>query len=108
MHCISKKSGMYLGSKPIILFTCIHVFIAVETPAVMKVKEIERTANVAWSPKTQYPVYLACGTAAQQLDATFSTKSAIEIFRFNPEEPGFDCELVATAETDHRFNKVRK
>lgn len=37
----------------------------------MKVKEIERTANVAWSPASQYPVYLVAGTAAQQLDATF-------------------------------------
>lgn len=72
----------------------------------MKVKEIERTANVAWSPGAQYPVYLACGTAAQQLDATFSTKSAIEIFRFNCEEPDLDCELVAAAETEHRFSKA--
>lgn len=37
----------------------------------MKVKEIKRTANVAWSPKSQHPIYLAAGTAAQQLDATF-------------------------------------
>ena len=39
--------------------------------AKMKLKEIERTANVAWSPAKQHPVYLAAGTAAQQLDATF-------------------------------------
>lgn len=37
----------------------------------MKLKEVERTANVAWSPASHYPVYLAAGTAAQQLDATF-------------------------------------
>jgi len=37
----------------------------------MKLKEIKRTANVAWSPASHYPVYLAAGTAAQQLDATF-------------------------------------
>lgn len=75
----------------------------------MKLKEIERTANVAWSPSAQYPVYLACGTAAQQLDATFSTKSAIEIFRYSTEDSGsLDCELVAKAETDHRFNKVSR
>ncbi|KAF6032160.1 SEC31A [Bugula neritina] len=72
----------------------------------MKVKEIERTANVAWSPSSQYPVYLACGTAAQQLDATFSTKSALEVFRFNPEDPGLACAPVASVETDHRFSKV--
>ena len=38
---------------------------------VMKLKEIDRTANVAWSPVIQHPIYLAAGTAAQQLDATF-------------------------------------
>jgi protein transport protein SEC31 len=37
----------------------------------MKVKEIERTANIAWSPADQHPIYVAAGTAAQQLDATF-------------------------------------
>lgn len=37
----------------------------------MKVKEIERTANVAWSPVKQHPIYMVAGTAAQQLDATF-------------------------------------
>ncbi|XP_067943023.1 protein transport protein Sec31A-like [Watersipora subatra] len=72
----------------------------------MKVKEIERTANVAWSPAEQHPVYLACGTAAQQLDASFSTQSKLEVFKFNPEETGYDCELVTSTDTDHRFNKV--
>ena len=37
----------------------------------MKIKEINRTANVAWSPQEHHPIYLAAGTAAQQLDATF-------------------------------------
>ena len=37
----------------------------------MKVKDVNRTANIAWSPAPQYPIYLAAGTAAQQLDATF-------------------------------------
>ena len=37
----------------------------------MKVKEISRTANVAWSPVDMRDVHIACGTAAQQLDATF-------------------------------------
>ena len=46
----------------------------------MKVKEIELTANVAWSPDAVTPVYLATGTAAQQLDATFSTSSALEVY----------------------------
>lgn len=38
-------------------------------------KDIERTANVAWSPKNQSPIYLAAGTAASQLDASFNTNA---------------------------------
>ena len=49
----------------------------------MKVKEIDRTANIAWSPQNQVPTYLAAGTAAQQLDASFSTNSNLEIYGRN-------------------------
>ncbi len=45
----------------------------------MKVKEVEVTANVAWSPAQLEEVRVAAGTAAQQLDATFSTNSALEV-----------------------------
>lgn len=37
----------------------------------MKVKELARTANTAWSPRGMQSIHLACGTVAQQLDATF-------------------------------------
>ena len=47
----------------------------------MKVKEVEVTANVAWSPKDQYPVLLAAGTAAQQLNASFDTTSSLDFYR---------------------------
>lgn len=42
----------------------------------MKVKEISRTANVAWSPSALQSIHLACGTVAQQLDATFRLAAA--------------------------------
>lgn len=45
----------------------------------MKVKEVNRTANIAWSPAPQYPIYLAAGTAAQQLDATFRYVTVLDI-----------------------------
>ena len=57
----------------------------------MKVKEIELTANVAWSPDAVSPVYLATGTAAQQLDDTFSTTSALEIHELRLSETGRDA-----------------
>uniref|UniRef100_L7M955 Protein transport protein Sec31A n=1 Tax=Rhipicephalus pulchellus TaxID=72859 RepID=L7M955_RHIPC len=72
----------------------------------MKVKEIDRTANVAWSPAVHHPIYIAAGTAAQQLDSTFSTSAALEIYALNLTEPGLDMGLVGTLDSDHRFHKI--
>lgn len=72
----------------------------------MKVKEIERTANVAWSPASQYPVYLVAGTAAQQLDATFSTSAALEVYSLNLADNGLGMPLVGSLPSPHRFYKV--
>ncbi|XP_021915542.1 protein transport protein Sec31A isoform X3 [Zootermopsis nevadensis] len=72
----------------------------------MKVKEIERTANVSWSPAAQHPVLLAAGTAAQQLDASFSTTAALEIYSLNLTEPGLDMELRTSLPSDYRFHKI--
>ncbi|XP_022104643.1 protein transport protein Sec31A-like isoform X2 [Acanthaster planci] len=72
----------------------------------MKVKEINRTANMAWSPAEQYPVYVAAGTAAQQLDATFSTSAALEIYALDLTDPSVDMQLKSTLSTEHRFHKV--
>ncbi|KAL1497928.1 hypothetical protein ABEB36_008808 [Hypothenemus hampei] len=72
----------------------------------MKVKEIERTANVAWSPKNHYPIYLAAGTAASQLDASFNTSAALEIYALNITEPGLDTQIVSSVPSEHRFHKI--
>ncbi|XP_064631630.1 protein transport protein Sec31A-like isoform X3 [Lineus longissimus] len=72
----------------------------------MKVKEIERTANIAWSPADQHPIYVAAGTAAQQLDATFSTNAALEIYGMNLSEPGQKTNLVGKIDSDFRFHKL--
>ncbi|XP_070545254.1 protein transport protein Sec31A-like isoform X2 [Ptychodera flava] len=72
----------------------------------MKVKEIERTANMAWSPSTQHPIYLAAGTAAQQLDATFSTTAALEIYQLNLSDSDTEMPLVTSLTTEHRFDKL--
>lgn len=69
----------------------------------MKVKEIQRTANVAWSPAEQYPVFLAAGTAAQQLDATFSTSAALEIFSLDLGNSELEMPRHATVESEHRY-----
>jgi len=72
----------------------------------MKVKEIDRTANIAWSPQNQVPTYLAAGTAAQQLDASFSTNSNLEIYGLNLSEPGHDMPCLASLPVEQRFHKV--
>ena len=35
----------------------------------MKVKEVNLTASIAWSPKSSGTPYLACGTAAPHADS---------------------------------------
>lgn len=72
----------------------------------MKVKDIERTANVAWSPKNQHPIYLAAGTAAQQLDASFNTNATLEIYSLNLTDPDPDTQAVCSVQSDHRFHKL--
>ena len=63
----------------------------------MKVKEIARTANVAWSPATMQDVHIACGTVAQQLDATFRYTTATKILIIatkNPRNSNFALKTV--------------
>jgi len=68
----------------------------------MKVKELLKTVNVAWSPPTQHPIMLAAGTAAQQLDASFSTSASLELYSLNLQQPGYEMELQASVPSDHR------
>ena len=74
----------------------------------MKVKELDRTANIAWSPQPQVPMYLAAGTAAQQLDASFSTNSNLEIYSLNLSESGHEMPCVASLPVEQRYHKVIK
>jgi len=67
---------------------------------------VDRTANIAWSPQSQVPIYLAAGTAAQQLDASFSTNSNLEIYGLNLSESGHDMPCLASLPVEQRFHKV--
>lgn len=60
----------------------------------MKIKELQKTVNVAWSPAQQNPIMLAAGTAAQQLDA--SSNALLEIYAANLTDPGYDLILKAS------------
>uniref|UniRef100_A0A8C2GJY2 Protein transport protein Sec31A n=1 Tax=Cyprinus carpio TaxID=7962 RepID=A0A8C2GJY2_CYPCA len=72
----------------------------------MRVKEILRTATQAWSPAPQHPARLALGTAAQQLDASFNTSSALEIFEVDFADTSLDMKLRGTLPTSNRFHSL--
>ncbi|XP_073453958.1 protein transport protein Sec31A isoform X3 [Aquarana catesbeiana] len=72
----------------------------------MKLKEIDRTAMQTWSPSQQHPIYLATGTSAQQLDATFSTNASLEIFELDLVDSSLDMKSCATYTSSHRYHKL--
>ncbi|XP_072196119.1 protein transport protein Sec31B isoform X2 [Excalfactoria chinensis] len=72
----------------------------------MKLKEIERTAVEAWSPANNHPIYLATGTSAQQLDASFSTNATLEIFEVDFRDPSLDMKQKGTLPASNRFHKL--
>ncbi|XP_073493126.1 protein transport protein Sec31A isoform X3 [Phyllobates terribilis] len=72
----------------------------------MKLKEIDRTAMQAWSPSEQHPIYIATGTSAQQLDATFSTNASLEIFELDLDDPSLDMKSCASFASSHRYHKL--
>ncbi|XP_056091837.1 protein transport protein Sec31A isoform X3 [Rhinichthys klamathensis goyatoka] len=72
----------------------------------MKLKEINRTAIQAWSPAQQHPIYLAAGTSAQQLDATFSTTASLEIFELDLADPTLAMKSCGSFSSPHRYHKL--
>ncbi|XP_052568630.1 protein transport protein Sec31B isoform X3 [Peromyscus californicus insignis] len=72
----------------------------------MKLKELERPAVQTWSPASQYPVYLATGTSAQQLDASFSTNATLEIFEVDFRDSSLDLKHKGILSVSSRFHKL--
>ncbi|XP_033041546.1 protein transport protein Sec31B isoform X13 [Trachypithecus francoisi] len=72
----------------------------------MKLKELERPAVQAWSPASQYPLYLATGTSAQQLDSSFSTNGTLEIFEVDFRDPSLDLKHKGVLSASSRFHKL--
>ncbi|XP_068251113.1 protein transport protein Sec31A-like isoform X2 [Palaemon carinicauda] len=73
----------------------------------MKVKEIIGTGSIAWSPSDVLPVYLASGTAAQQLDASFSTSSTLNLYNLNIAQSNLETKVAASVESPGRFHSVQ-
>ncbi|KAE8285440.1 Protein transport protein Sec31A SEC31-like protein 1 SEC31-related protein A [Larimichthys crocea] len=72
----------------------------------MKLKEIKRTAIQSWSPAQHHPIYLATGTSAQQLDASFSTNASLEFFELDLTEPSLDMKSCGIFSSAHRYHKL--
>lgn len=72
----------------------------------MRLKEIQRTAHPAWSPAAHHPIHLALGTSAQQLDASFNTTAALEIFELDFSDPSLDMELKGSMNTTNRLHSL--
>ncbi|XP_039727421.1 protein transport protein Sec31B isoform X5 [Pteropus medius] len=72
----------------------------------MKLKELERPAVQVWSPASQHPVYLATGTSAQQLDASFSTNGTLEIFEVDFRDPSLNLKHKGVLSASSRFHKL--
>ncbi|XP_037610987.1 protein transport protein Sec31A isoform X2 [Sebastes umbrosus] len=72
----------------------------------MRLKEIQRTAHQAWSPAEHHPIHLALGTSAQQLDASFNTTAALEIFEVDFADPSLDMQLKGSLPTSNRLHSI--
>ncbi|XP_061565325.1 protein transport protein Sec31A isoform X1 [Cololabis saira] len=72
----------------------------------MRLKEIQRTAHQAWSPAGHHPIHLALGTSAQQLDASFDTTAAIEIFEMDFADPSLEMQLKGSLPTTNRLHSI--
>jgi len=68
----------------------------------MKIREINRTANVAWSPSDISPIYLVCGTAAQYVELEANGSSAIEVFELDLVSKNISLQSIATVKSNHR------
>jgi hypothetical protein len=69
----------------------------------MKVKEVDRMANIAWAPESHHPIYIAMGSAAQQVvDSTFNSSSCLEIYDLNLAEAGLEMGVKFSMTTDVR------
>ncbi|OQR71979.1 protein transport protein Sec31A-like [Tropilaelaps mercedesae] len=73
----------------------------------MKMKSLARTANCAWSPEEVHSgIFLAAGTAAQQVDASFNTSSQLELLSLDAASSDKELKPIAQAPCELRFHKI--
>lgn len=67
----------------------------------MKVKELQKSVNVAWSPAQHPSIMLAAGTAAQQMDLA-ATSSVLELYDASLADAGYDMVLRGSQASQYR------
>lgn len=68
----------------------------------MKIKELQKTVNIAWSPAQLSQLYLVAGTAAQQIDTSLNSNSTLELYEIDLSDPGYDLNLKASQSSPYR------
>ncbi len=69
----------------------------------MKIKELEKTVNLAWSPKSQVPILLAAGPTAQS-EASIDPSDSLELYSLNLGDSSYDLDLLSSSPSEHRYN----
>ncbi len=70
----------------------------------MVLKKLDRAAFTSWNPATEKEPLLALGTAAGALDASFSSKTELEIFSLNLSEPGKGMKKLCGVASNARYD----
>uniref|UniRef100_A0A6A7FXH9 Protein transport protein Sec31A-like isoform X2 n=1 Tax=Hirondellea gigas TaxID=1518452 RepID=A0A6A7FXH9_9CRUS len=71
----------------------------------MKVKEVNTTATISWSPSSVTAPHLACATASVHADPA-SKNDALQIYSLNLGEENLSMKLAGSISTDTRFHDV--
>jgi hypothetical protein len=72
------------------------------TPIMTKLKQVRRSANLAWSPNPAQPNLLATATSAGSIGDGFDTTSSIEIFEFDASNASSDMPVVGKIDISER------
>lgn len=71
-------------------------------PSTTSMREVKRTAAIAWSPPSQTSPLLATGTLAGAMDASFSTLAELEIYDLKLDDRSGEPVLKTSISTPSR------
>jgi hypothetical protein len=72
------------------------------------IKEIDRTSIASWSPAKEQEPLLALGTVAGALDASFSSKTELEIFSLDLASPSKSLQKLGGIPCNARYTFFHK